>query len=111
MRFLLDTNVLAEATRTRPEARVLEWLEAVDEDRLFISVVSIAEIRRGLQFLAATPGAGHSRDDLTDEPVKFWPAFSYLIVYDPGMTPLGVARVLHGGQDLETMFKNRPPRA
>ena len=71
----------------------------------------IAEIRRGLQFLAATPGAGHSRDDLTDEPVKFWPAFSYLIVYDPGMTPLGVARVLHGGQDLETMFKNRPPRA
>jgi toxin ParE1/3/4 len=71
----------------------------------------IAEIRHGLQFLAANPGAGHRRDDLTDEPVKFWPVFSYLIVYAPDMTPLGVARVLHGSQDLETLFRNRPPRA
>ena len=71
----------------------------------------IAEIRHGLQFLAANPGAGHSRDDLTDEPVKFWPVFSYLIVYDADMKTLGVARVLHGSQDLETMFRSRPSRA
>jgi len=71
----------------------------------------IAEIRQGLQFVAANPGAGHSRDDLTDEPVKFWPVFSYLIVYDPDMKPLGVPRVLHASQDLETLFRNRPPRA
>jgi len=32
--------------------------------------------------------------------VKFWPVFSYLIVYDPAMRPLGVARILHGYQDL-----------
>ena len=70
----------------------------------------LAEIRSGLQFLAATPGAGHSRADLTDEPVKFWPIFSYLIVYDPVMKPLGVARVLHGSQDLEALFRTRPPR-
>jgi len=71
----------------------------------------ILEIRRSLQFLAVNPGAGHSRDDLTDEPVKFWPVFSYLIIYAPEMKPLGVARVLHGSQDLETLFKIRPPRA
>ena len=71
----------------------------------------LGEIRAGLQFLAVNPGAGHGREDLTDEPVKFWPVFSYLIVYDPAMKPLGVARVLHGSRDLETMFSNRPPRA
>lgn len=60
MRFLVDTNVLSEATRPRPEARVLEWLEAVDEDRLFISVVSIAEIRRGVALLPR----GRRRDRL-----------------------------------------------
>jgi predicted nucleic acid-binding protein len=49
---LLDTNVLSEATRPRPEARLLEWLEAVDEDRLFIIVVSIAEIRRCVALLS-----------------------------------------------------------
>ena len=58
--FLLDTNVLSEPTRPRPEARVLEWLEAVDEDRLFISVVSIAEIRRGVALLSR----GRRRDRL-----------------------------------------------
>lgn len=71
----------------------------------------LGEIRRALQMLAANPGAGHSRDDLTDEPVKFWPVFSFLIVYDPTMTPLGVARVLHASQDVETLFRNHPPRA
>ena len=53
-----------------------------------------------MAFLAITPGAGHSRENLTDEPVKFWPVFSYLIIYDPATQPIGVARVLHGGQDL-----------
>jgi antitoxin ParD1/3/4/toxin ParE1/3/4 len=71
----------------------------------------LAEIRSALQFLAANPGAGHRRDDLTDEPVRFWPVFSYLIVYDPATKPTGVARILHASQDLETMFRLRPPRA
>ena len=71
----------------------------------------LGEIRSGLQLIAANPGAGHSREDLTDEPVKFWPIFSYLIVYDPAMKPVGIARVLHGSQDLETMFRHRPRRA
>jgi toxin ParE1/3/4 len=69
----------------------------------------LGEIRLALRFLSATPGAGHTRDDLTDEPVKFWGVFSYLIVYDPIMRPLGIARVLHGSQDLEAMFRKLPP--
>jgi toxin ParE1/3/4 len=71
----------------------------------------LAEINRAFRFLAATPGAGHSRADLTDEPVKFWTVFSYLIVYDPAMQPLGIARVLHGSRDLASLFMREPPRA
>jgi predicted nucleic acid-binding protein len=48
---LLDTNVLSEVTRPAPDARVLEWLDRLDEDRSFISVVSIAEIRRGVALM------------------------------------------------------------
>lgn len=51
MRLLLDTNVLSEVTKPAPEARVLEWLDGLDEDRSFISVVSIAEIRRGVALM------------------------------------------------------------
>ncbi|MER9319554.1 type II toxin-antitoxin system VapC family toxin [Mesorhizobium sp. M0659] len=51
MRLLLDTNVLSEVTRPAPDARVLGWLDELDEDRSFISVVSIAEIRRGVSLM------------------------------------------------------------
>jgi toxin ParE1/3/4 len=71
----------------------------------------LADITRGFRFLAGTPGAGHSRTELTDEPVKFWPVFSYLIVYDPATRPIGIARVLHGSRDLASLFINEPPRA
>jgi toxin FitB len=44
--LLLDTNVLSEVRRPAPDLNVLSWLDAVDEDRVFISVASIAELRR-----------------------------------------------------------------
>lgn len=52
MNYLLDTNVLSEVRRSVPDGRVLAWLDAVDEDRVFLSVISIAEIARGVHLLA-----------------------------------------------------------
>jgi predicted nucleic acid-binding protein len=51
--FLLDTNVLSEVCRPQPDAKVLAWLDQVDEDRTFLSVISIAEIRRGIGLMEA----------------------------------------------------------
>lgn len=48
MRLLLVTNVLSEVTKPRPDEAVLKWVHGLDEDRTFISIVSIAEIRRGV---------------------------------------------------------------
>lgn len=48
MSYLLDTNVLSEVRRPVPSPRVLAWLDQVDEDRSFISVISLAELRRGV---------------------------------------------------------------
>jgi toxin FitB len=62
VRLLLDTNVLSEVTKPRPEGRVLEWLDGLDEDRCFISVVSIAEIRRGVSLM----DNGRKRDALVE---------------------------------------------
>ena len=53
MTFLLDTDVLSEPTKPRPNAGVLAWLSSVDEDQVFISVVSFTEIRYGIELLAA----------------------------------------------------------
>jgi plasmid stabilization system protein ParE len=48
-------------------------------------------------YLAGSPGGGHWRRDLTEEPVKFFPIYSYLIVYRPETKPLQVVAILHGG--------------
>jgi toxin ParE1/3/4 len=42
--------------------------------------------------------------------MKFWPVFSYLIIYDPGHQPIGVARLLDGGQDIKALLKRHTPR-
>jgi predicted nucleic acid-binding protein len=51
--FLLDTNVVSEWVKPRPNAGVVAWLADADEDRVFISVVSLAELRYGIERLAA----------------------------------------------------------
>lgn len=71
----------------------------------------LQEIRNALRFLAGTPGAGHVREDLTNESVRFWPVFSYLVLYDPAMKPIGIARILHASRDLEKLFRQQPPHA
>ncbi|SFJ58402.1 type II toxin-antitoxin system VapC family toxin [Aerobium aerolatum] len=60
MRLLLDTNVLSEVTKPNPDEGVLKWIHGLDEDRTFISIVSIAEIRRGVALM----DSGRKRDAL-----------------------------------------------
>lgn len=52
MSFLLDTNVLSEPMKDRPNSGVLAWLSQVNEDQVFVSVVTITELRYGVERLA-----------------------------------------------------------
>jgi predicted nucleic acid-binding protein len=45
--FLLDTNCISELIRSRPEPRVVDWLRAADESLLYLSVLTLGEIRMG----------------------------------------------------------------
>jgi plasmid stabilization system protein ParE len=60
-----------------------------------------------IAFLAGTPGAGHSRKDLTEEDVKFFSVYSYLIVYRATTKPLQIVSILHGRRDLDQILKGR----
>ncbi|HEX4379140.1 MAG TPA: type II toxin-antitoxin system VapC family toxin [Candidatus Acidoferrum sp.] len=52
MSFLLDTNVLSETSKPQPDDVVKTWLHNVDEDLLFVSAVTLAELRFGIERLA-----------------------------------------------------------
>ncbi|MFZ3329220.1 MAG: type II toxin-antitoxin system RelE/ParE family toxin [Candidatus Acidiferrales bacterium] len=66
-----------------------------------------AAIRERIALLAGVPGRGHWRRDLTDVNVKFFPVYSYLIVYRPDTKPLQIAAILHGRRNLEETLKER----
>ena len=53
MSVLLDTNVVSEGIKPQANPAVLAWLASLDEDRVFLSVVTFAEIRTGIELLPA----------------------------------------------------------
>ncbi len=72
MKFLVDTNVVSEWVKPRPNEGVVAWMDEVDEDRVFISVVSLAELRHGVERMPS--GARRRRLDewLKEElPMRF----------------------------------------
>jgi predicted nucleic acid-binding protein len=54
MRYLLDTCVLSEFTKPKPEKRVMAWLSEQDLEALCVSAVTIGEIQRGISLLPSS---------------------------------------------------------
>jgi toxin FitB len=53
-RYLLDTNIISDATKSLPSPLLMEWMAAQLDESLFISSLSLAEVRRGI--LQKPPG-------------------------------------------------------
>jgi toxin FitB len=49
--YLLDTNIVSELAKAAPDAKVVAWIETAEEELLFLSVLTFAEIRRGIELL------------------------------------------------------------
>jgi toxin FitB len=70
--FLLDTNVVSEWVKPRPDPGVIRWTESVDEDRVFLSVISFGELRYGAERMAAGAHRRRLEEWLQDElPLRF----------------------------------------
>lgn len=59
MSHLLDTNIVSEWTKPIPDLGVTAWLGSIDEDRTYLSVVTFAEVRNGIELMA--PGRRRDR--------------------------------------------------
>ena len=58
--ILLDTNVISEPLRRAPEARVIKWIDAQSLETLYLSAITVAELRFGVANLPV----GKRRDEL-----------------------------------------------
>ena len=74
----------------------LDNLDAADRvrDKIFEAFEKLAEM----------PGMGHLRENLAEEPLRFWPVYSCLIIYRPDSRPLEIVRVLHGARDVRNLL-------
>jgi predicted nucleic acid-binding protein len=62
MSYLLDTNVVSESEQSRPNPAVMDWLGARDESNVYLSALTIGEIRRGIEMLVSGKKKTHLRN-------------------------------------------------
>ncbi len=89
MSYLLDTNVTSEFVKPLPSPHVLSWFGTVDEGELFISVVTLAEVSRGIEQLPA--GARRAR-------LETWFATELLERFSGRIMPIGAEIAVEWGR-------------
>src|SRR5690348_13298477 len=90
--FLLDTNVLSEFNRRDdPNPNVKQWLETTAPDALYVSVLTLAEIRFGIELLSASRRRTHLEEWL-DRDLPAWFGSRILAVNRPIADRWGVLR-------------------
>jgi predicted nucleic acid-binding protein len=70
--FLLDTNVVTEWLKPNPNPGLMQWTDSADEDHVFLSVISLAELRYGIERMAGGKRQRRLEDWLRHElPIRF----------------------------------------
>src|SRR5258708_33589902 len=101
MSFLLDTNVVSEWMKPQPNAGLVEWFNNVDEDDVFISVVTLTEIRYGIERMAA----GSRRKNLEE-----WLQHELAMRFDGRILPVDeTVAELRGAGGARGEARGRPP--
>jgi toxin FitB len=67
MKYLLDTNVISELVAKTPNARVIQWLDALDPNSVYLSVITIGELSKGIEKLPNSKRKDALREWLNDD--------------------------------------------
>jgi toxin FitB len=72
VRYLLDTNVISELVARQPDQSVLAWIEALDQTAVYLSVITIGEIHRGIERLGEVWRSDSTHRRWSDDGVVFF---------------------------------------
>ncbi|MCK6584067.1 MAG: type II toxin-antitoxin system VapC family toxin [Anaerolineales bacterium] len=89
MKYLLDTCVISELVAKQPNPRVLEWIDTVDADGVYISVITVGEIIKGIEKLPNSK----RRQELSD-----WLESELLIRFQDNLIELDVNILIQWGR-------------
>jgi predicted nucleic acid-binding protein len=88
MSFLLDTNVISELVAPKPNPSVTRWLEGLDQESIFLSVITIGELKRGIEKLP---------DSKRKKTLSEWLTGDLLIRFGDQVLPIDVSVILKWG--------------
>ena len=100
MNYLFDTNVLSELTAKDPNANVVAWVESIDQENIFLSVVTIGELKKGIEKL---PGSRRKKDLIS------WLENDLLIRFRERVIPLDLPVMLVWGTMVAELEKAGTP--
>jgi len=89
MKYLLDTCVISELVAKRPEPKVVSWIDSVDPETTFLSVITLGEIRKGIEKLPISDRKSTLQVWLRDE---------LPIVFSGRILPIDIPVALRWGQ-------------
>ena len=102
MIFLLDTCVISELVAKQPNLHVVQWVDSIDEDKLFLSAITIGEIKGSVEKLADS----NRKSALTE-----WLEGDLLIRFTDRILPIDIPVMLVWGQltaNLEKQGRRMP---
>jgi len=89
MNYLLDTCAISELVAKQPNQKVVEWIDSIEEARLYLSVVTIGEIRKGIEKLP---------DSRRRTVLEEWLNDQLLVRFAGRIVPIDIGVMLRWGQ-------------
>jgi len=88
MSYLLDTCVVSEFAAGQPSEKVLSWISGLDPETVYLSVVTVGEIQKGIEKLPASK---------RKEALRVWLKDDLLVRFHDRLLPLGIGEMLAWG--------------
>jgi len=112
MNYLLDTCVISELVAKQPNPQVVAWIDGIEETRMYLSVITIGEIRKGIEKLPDSPRTPALAGGAREADLREWLDDELLIRFSERIVPLDTPGMLQWGQLTATLeAKGKPMSA
>ena len=96
MNYLIDTNVISELIAKQRDRQVVEWLQTVDDQRMYLSIITIGELRKGLDLMVASR---------RKQQLEQWYRYELLIQFKPNIIPIDLRVIEVWGEMMAALQK------
>jgi len=100
MKYLIDTNVISELIARQPNPKVVGWIDQLDPEMVYLSVITIGEIRKGIEKLPAA-----KRKDA----IKQWLESDLLVRFEGRIVAITVQTMLQWGELMARLERKGKP--